>query len=396
MPWTTPKTDWDTNPTSPLPSDFNRIEGNIEFLNTDIETKKGLIVDALNSVGIAVLIADTHVQLASKITSAEKIGISITPGTVNQEIPKGIYDTGGGLVVGDPGLISANIKAGVNIFGVSGNSSVVDTSPGTAVAADILSGKIAFVDGVLITGTIPSKLAATITPGTTNQQIAAGQYLSGIQTIAGDAELISANIKAGANIFGVAGNANIVDTSAGTAVAGDILASKIAFVDGAQVTGSMVERGTVNQTLTTQGGSYTIPAGRHSGSGVITASLSNLSSGNVKEGVNVGGIVGTLEAMPQILPADYVVQVSTGGQLSGSGTTGWTSSNGILFSTKAQATFTSSGKPFMVYNYATMQYSGWVTSYTTVSSSYYNVFFNPYKATISFNGVSATVIHYIK
>lgn len=210
MPWTNPKTDWDTNPTNPLPSDFNRIEGNIDYLKTDIETKKGLIVDALNSVGIAALIADTHVQLASKITGAEKTGISITPGTVNQAIPKGIYDTGGGTVLGDPDLISANIKAGVNIFGVAGNSNVVDTSGGDATAAQILSGKKAYVGGALVTGNIPSKVAATITPGATAQTIAAGQYLSGIQTISGDADLIAANIKNGVNIFGVAGTFSTV------------------------------------------------------------------------------------------------------------------------------------------------------------------------------------------
>ncbi|MDW5300762.1 MAG: hypothetical protein SA378_11610 [Sedimentibacter sp.] len=205
MPWQTPKTDWDTNPTNPVSDDFNRIEGNIDFLNTDIETKKGLIVDALSSVGIAALIADTHVQIANKILSAKKTGVSITPGSVNQEIPKGIYDTGGGVVLGDPDLISANIKAGANIFGVAGNSNVVDTSAGDATATQILSGKKAYVDGALVTGTIPSKGAATITPGTANQTIAAGQYLSGIQTIAGDVDLVAGNIKSGANIFGVAG-----------------------------------------------------------------------------------------------------------------------------------------------------------------------------------------------
>lgn len=205
MPWTNPKTDWDTNPTNPLPSDFNRIEGNIDYLKTDIETKKGLIVDALNSVGIAALIADTHVQLASKITGAKKTGISITPGTVNQEIPKGIYDTGDGTVLGDPDLISANIKSGINIFGVVGSSSVVDTSDATIATGDVLSGKTGYKNGAKITGNIPSKVAAVITPSAVNQQIAAGQYLSGIQTIVGSANLSASNIKSGVNIFGVVG-----------------------------------------------------------------------------------------------------------------------------------------------------------------------------------------------
>ena len=121
MAWNTPKTDWDTNPKSPMAEDFNRIEENIEFLNNDIETKKGVIVDALNTVGIATLISDTHVQIASKITGAKKTGVNITPGTVNKAIPNGIYDTLSGVVVGDPDLVPANIKADTNIFGVVGN-----------------------------------------------------------------------------------------------------------------------------------------------------------------------------------------------------------------------------------------------------------------------------------
>lgn len=61
------------------------------------------------------------------------------------------------------------------------------------------------------TGTIPSKAAATITPGTTNKTISAGQYLSGTQTIAGDANLVAANIKSGVSIFGVTGTLTAQD-----------------------------------------------------------------------------------------------------------------------------------------------------------------------------------------
>lgn len=55
---------------------------------------------------------------------------------------------------------------------------------GTAAAGDILSGKTAWVGGNKKTGTIPSKGAATYTPSKSVQTIAAGQYLSGAQTIA--------------------------------------------------------------------------------------------------------------------------------------------------------------------------------------------------------------------
>ena len=49
------------------------------------------------------------------------------------------------------------------------------------------------------------KAAATYTPGTANQSIAANQYLTGVQTIKGDSKLLAANIKKGVSIFGVTG-----------------------------------------------------------------------------------------------------------------------------------------------------------------------------------------------
>lgn len=48
--------------------------------------------------------------------------------------------------------------------------------------------------------------AQTITPGTADKTIASGRYLTGAQTIKGDANLVAGNIKSGVSIFGVAGS----------------------------------------------------------------------------------------------------------------------------------------------------------------------------------------------
>ena len=48
--------------------------------------------------------------------------------------------------------------------------------------------------------------AQTITPKTYDQSIASGRYLTGQQTIKGDTNLVSENIKSGVSIFGVAGS----------------------------------------------------------------------------------------------------------------------------------------------------------------------------------------------
>ena len=52
---------------------------------------------------------------------------------------------------------------------------------------------------------VTKKSTATYTPSTSNQTIAASQYLSGAQTIKGDANLVAGNIKSGVSIFGVTG-----------------------------------------------------------------------------------------------------------------------------------------------------------------------------------------------
>lgn len=88
-----------------------------------------------------------------------------------------------------------------------GGSGGVDCDNATATAVDIRKGKTAGIAGQddIVAGTMVEKPAATYTPKTTNQVIAANQFLAGAQTIKGDANLISANIKSGKSIFGVAG-----------------------------------------------------------------------------------------------------------------------------------------------------------------------------------------------
>lgn len=64
------------------------------------------------------------------------------------------------------------------------------------------------VSSTYIGSGVTQKSAAAYTPGTADQTIAAGQYLSGAQTIKGDANLLAENIKSGVSIFGVAGTYN--------------------------------------------------------------------------------------------------------------------------------------------------------------------------------------------
>lgn len=62
------------------------------------------------------------------------------------------------------------------------------------------------VSSTYIGSKVTKKSAQTYTPGTSNQTIGSGQYLSGTQTIKGDSNLVGSNILSGKSIFGVSGS----------------------------------------------------------------------------------------------------------------------------------------------------------------------------------------------
>lgn len=62
------------------------------------------------------------------------------------------------------------------------------------------------LSSVQVNAISPTKGAETFTPNTQDQTISSGRWLTGTQTIKGDANLVSSNIKSGVSIFGVNGN----------------------------------------------------------------------------------------------------------------------------------------------------------------------------------------------
>ena len=132
-------------------------------------------------------------------------------------------------------IIAGNIKKGVTILGVTGTcetgttTSGTDTSDATATTSDIRKGKTAYVNGSKITGNMTEQSAQTITPSTTNKTISSGQYLTGTQTIKGDANLVAGNIKSDISIFGVMGT--YTGSSSGGSTTGSGLPSTITAGD---------------------------------------------------------------------------------------------------------------------------------------------------------------------
>lgn len=83
---------------------------------------------------------------------------------------------------------------------------LIDLTSDTVVAGALRQNYTAHdKSGAQISGSIPDQGAQTITPGTTDKTIPSGRYLTGVQTIKGDPNLLPANIKKGVNIFGVTG-----------------------------------------------------------------------------------------------------------------------------------------------------------------------------------------------
>lgn len=96
---------------------------------------------------------------------------------------------------------SASLSTGTNTLTLSKTISVTPS-----VTAGYVASGTAGNSSVSLTASVTTKAAATITPGTSNQEIASGTYLTGKQTISGDANLVAGNIKSGVSIFGVSGS----------------------------------------------------------------------------------------------------------------------------------------------------------------------------------------------
>ena len=140
---------------------------------------------------------------------ATKTGTDITASGDTVTVPAGYYASqqtkavAAGSATG-PATISgssASISTGTNTLTLSKTISVTPT-----VSAGYVASGTAGNSSVSLTASVTTKGATTYTPTTSDQTIAASTYLTGAQTIEGDANLLASNIKSGVSIFGVAGS----------------------------------------------------------------------------------------------------------------------------------------------------------------------------------------------
>lgn len=168
---------------------------------TRIETAKAAIGTAIAGKGVAVPSGTKLDGMAALIEGIEQGSDpvlqekTVTPATSAQSVtPDSGYD----------GLSKVTVNAMPTATQATPSISV--SSAGLITASATQSAGYVAAGTKSATKQLTVQAAQTITPGTSNKTIASGRYLTGMQTIKGDANLVAGNIKSGVSIFGVAGS----------------------------------------------------------------------------------------------------------------------------------------------------------------------------------------------
>lgn len=275
---------------APIPDAYQDVSS-VDAAAADVLANK-IIVDAEGNV------------VAGTMPANGAVSHTLDAGTNNQSytIPAGHHNGSGAVSIVLEQKSATPTKSAQTIRPTSGKvlsqvtvaaipSAYQDVSNVDAVAADVLAGKtIVSANGTEVEGTMPENGAVSKTlDATANNQsytVPAGHH-NGSGTVSIVLETKSTTpTKSAQTIAPTAGKvlssvsvaaipAAYQDVTNVDATAGDVVAGKtIVAADGTEVAGTMVDRGTITASidgLTVL--SYTIPAGKHSGSG--TVSLTN-------------------------------------------------------------------------------------------------------------------------
>lgn len=102
------------------------------------------------------------------------------------------------------------------------------------------------------------------------------------------------HLKTGERVQGT--NTYDSNTTDANANAAEILSGKTAYVNKNKITGEMPNNGAVSGTISTKAGTYTVPAGYHSGLGSVaidSTEQAKIIASNIKSGIQILGVTGS-------------------------------------------------------------------------------------------------------
>lgn len=272
--------------------------------------------------------------------------LTYTPTTSQQTIPVG-YTSGGTIAAVtssiDSNIQSSNIKNGVTILGVSGDTNVINTAttnvPITYSAGEgnnpfVLDQNTGYYEyagegyaNLIASFTLPESMDITLNyksfkitaSDASNALYLDENALTGLGNVSEYTNHIIPNVSAGSHTIRIEISTSYSTTTCSVKVippseegitANTVINNAVGFVNGQKVTGTMPNNGALTYIPTTS--QQTIPAGYTSGgtiAAVTSAIDSNIIPENIKSGVTILGVNGTLSS--GITALEYIESTGT-------------------------------------------------------------------------------------
>ncbi len=224
---------------------------------------------------------------SQSLTSVANAIRTKTSSNATLEFPNGFVTAIGNISSGES---SGTYQAKIGIMPTESSQTITPDSGYDALS----SVQINAISSSYVGSNVPTQAAQNIMPGTSDQTIASGTYLTGNQIIKGDANLLPSNIISGKTIFGISGTASVAGTARTSA---DLTVSGATVTAPAGTYASAASKSVASGSATTPATTITAnPTISVSSGGLITAAASATQSvtPTVSAGYVSSGTAGTI------------------------------------------------------------------------------------------------------